>query len=98
MKTKREEMLAKIWEELAETGESLADVVEDFAGLCGAAAADNLPGSSEYSEAWWKEVFHELRWYAFLEDVPKKYVGHNPLAQVAMFFFMTVGITFMLLT
>ena len=51
-----------------------------------------------WKKAWWKEVFHELRWYAFLEDVPKKYVGHNPLAQVAMFFFMTVGITFMLLT
>ncbi|MCA0847079.1 Ni/Fe-hydrogenase, b-type cytochrome subunit [Salipiger thiooxidans] len=51
-----------------------------------------------WRKAWWKEVMHELRWYAFLEDVPKKYVGHNPLAQVAMFFFMTIGITFMLLT
>ncbi|MCA0869539.1 Ni/Fe-hydrogenase, b-type cytochrome subunit [Seohaeicola saemankumensis] len=47
---------------------------------------------------WWKEVFFELRWYLFLEAEPKKYVGHNPLAQIAMFFFMTLGITFMLLT
>jgi len=47
---------------------------------------------------WWKEVVFELRWYLFLEAEPKKYVGHNPLAQIAMFFFMTLGITFMLLT
>ena len=47
---------------------------------------------------WWKEVFFELRWYMFIEKQPKKYVGHNPLAQIAMFFFMTLGTTFMLLT
>nr|MDJ0823797.1 Ni/Fe-hydrogenase, b-type cytochrome subunit [Paracoccaceae bacterium] len=29
---------------------------------------------------------------------PKKYVGHNPLAQIAMFFFMTVGMSFMIVT
>ena len=47
---------------------------------------------------WWREVLFELRWYAFLEPEPKKYVGHNPLAQAAMFFFMTLGLTFMLVT
>lgn len=47
---------------------------------------------------WWSEVFFELRWYLFLEKEPKKYVGHNPLAQAAMFFFMTLGITFMIVT
>ncbi|MEI4473049.1 Ni/Fe-hydrogenase, b-type cytochrome subunit [Frigidibacter sp. MR17.24] len=48
--------------------------------------------------AYWRELVTELRWYAFLEDEPKKYVGHNPLAQLAMFFFMTLGLTFMLVT
>lgn len=38
-----------------------------------------------WSGKWWKEVWHEVRWYAFLEKIPKKYVGHNPLAQLAMF-------------
>lgn len=47
---------------------------------------------------WWTEMFFELRWYLFLEREPKKYVGHNPLAQVAMFFFMTLGLTFMIVT
>lgn len=51
-----------------------------------------------FKKVWWSEVFFELRWYLFLEAEPKKYVGHNPLAQAAMFFFMTLGITFMLLT
>lgn len=46
----------------------------------------------------WREVFFELRWYMFLEKEPKKYVGHNPLAQIAMFFFMTLGMSFMIVT
>ena len=47
-----------------------------------------------WNAKWWSEVLDEVKWYAFL----KKYVGHNPLAQIAMFFFMTVGMTFMILT
>jgi len=38
-----------------------------------------------WSIKWWGEVWHEVRWYLFLVKVPKKYVGHNPLAQLAMF-------------
>lgn len=47
---------------------------------------------------YWSELLFELRWYLFLEKEPKKYVGHNPLAQLAMFFFMTLGLTFMIVT
>ena len=47
---------------------------------------------------WWKEVVFELKWYAFLENQPKKYVGHNPLAQLAMFLFITLGVLFMIVT
>lgn len=42
------------------------------------------------NKAWWSEVLFELRWYLFLEKHPKKYVGHNPMAQLMMFFFFTV--------
>ncbi|MEM1435525.1 MAG: Ni/Fe-hydrogenase, b-type cytochrome subunit [Pseudomonadota bacterium] len=38
-----------------------------------------------WSGKWWHEVAHEIRWYAFFERTPKKYIGHNPLAQLAMF-------------
>ena len=47
---------------------------------------------------YWKEFLFELRWYFFLEAEPKKYIGHNPLAQAAMFTFITLGITFMMVT
>ena len=48
--------------------------------------------------AWWSEVMFELRWYFFLEDRPKKYVGHNPLAAVMMFFLFVLGTLFMIIT
>lgn len=44
-----------------------------------------------WSRTWWAGVFWELRWYAFLVPEPKKYVGHNPLAQISMFFVVTLG-------
>ncbi|MBY6030963.1 Ni/Fe-hydrogenase, b-type cytochrome subunit [Halomonas sp. DP8Y7-1] len=47
---------------------------------------------------WWREVWFELRWYLFLEKRPRKYVGHNPLAQLAMFLFITLGTLFMIVT
>ncbi|MEQ9257668.1 MAG: Ni/Fe-hydrogenase, b-type cytochrome subunit [Roseovarius sp.] len=47
---------------------------------------------------WWSEVFFEIRWYLFLEREPKKYIGHNPLAQLAMFCFITLGLSFMIVT
>lgn len=51
-----------------------------------------------WSGRWWREVVFELRWYLFLERHPKKYVGHNPLAQLAMFCFITLGLSFMIVT
>ena len=47
---------------------------------------------------WWSEAFYELRWYLFLEREPKKYIGHNPLAQLSMFFFIALGSVFMIFT
>ncbi|MBU0602455.1 MAG: Ni/Fe-hydrogenase, b-type cytochrome subunit [Gammaproteobacteria bacterium] len=48
------------------------------------------------SGAWWSEVMFEARWYFFLEDKPKKYVGHNPLAATMMFFMFVLGSAFMI--
>lgn len=41
-----------------------------------------------WNKTWLWGVFYELRWYLFLVKDPKKYIGHNPLAHVAMFAFM----------
>lgn len=51
-----------------------------------------------WKAGFWKEVLFEIRWYLFLAKEPKKYVGHNPLAQLAMFFFITLGVSFMIVT
>ncbi|MRR51220.1 MAG: Ni/Fe-hydrogenase, b-type cytochrome subunit [Rhodocyclaceae bacterium] len=51
-----------------------------------------------WNAKWWGEVLWELRWYLFLEKHPKKYIGHNPLAQLSMFSIFTVGMFFMIAT
>ncbi|MDD4881523.1 MAG: Ni/Fe-hydrogenase, b-type cytochrome subunit [Gallionellaceae bacterium] len=51
-----------------------------------------------FNRKWWSEVLFELRWYLFLEPDPKKYVGHNPLAQLSMFFMVTLTMVFMICT
>jgi Ni/Fe-hydrogenase 1 B-type cytochrome subunit len=44
-----------------------------------------------YCISYWKELWHEVRWYAFMEKEPKKYVGYNPLAHLVMVAIVTVG-------
>lgn len=51
-----------------------------------------------WSARFWREWLHEVRWYLFLERQPKKYVGHNPLAQFTMFFMVTLALTFQIVT
>ncbi|NMG65188.1 Ni/Fe-hydrogenase, b-type cytochrome subunit [Azoarcus indigens] len=51
-----------------------------------------------FNRNWWGEVLYELRWYLFLVKEPNKYVGHNPMAQLMMFLFFTVGAVYMILT
>lgn len=51
-----------------------------------------------WRKGYWREVIYEIRWYLFLAREPKKYVGHNPLAQLAMFFFFTLGVVWMIVT
>jgi Ni/Fe-hydrogenase 1 B-type cytochrome subunit len=50
------------------------------------------------SARFWTEILHEIKWYLFLVDEPKKYVGHNPLAQFSMFFLFTLNGIFMVVT
>jgi Ni/Fe-hydrogenase 1 B-type cytochrome subunit len=51
-----------------------------------------------WSLSWWKEVWFEIQWYLFLKPRAKDYVGHNPLAHVAMFFVFVLPLILMLLT
>ncbi|MGR8935321.1 MAG: Ni/Fe-hydrogenase, b-type cytochrome subunit [Gammaproteobacteria bacterium] len=51
-----------------------------------------------FKAAFWNGVWHEIRWYAFLEKAPRKYTGHNPLAVLAMHFMFVWGTLFMIVT
>ncbi|BBP04478.1 putative Ni/Fe-hydrogenase B-type cytochrome subunit [Sulfuriferula plumbiphila] len=51
-----------------------------------------------WDKQWRKGVWHEIRWYLFLERTPEKYVGHNPLAQTFMFLMFVLGSVFMIFT
>lgn len=51
-----------------------------------------------WSSKWWNEVWFEIKWYFFAESRPKKYVGHNPLAQMAMFFLFVIPVILQILT
>ncbi len=48
--------------------------------------------------SWWGEVLHEIKWYMFLANEPKKYVGHNPLATLVMHVMFVWGAVFMVFT
>ncbi len=50
-----------------------------------------------WDRKWVWGVFYELRWYMFLVARPKKYIGHNPLAHLSMFFFVLL-LFFMVVT
>ena len=49
-------------------------------------------------KTFWSEALFELRWYLFLEKEPRKYAGHNPLAQVVMFSVLVSDTIFMIVT
>ena len=51
-----------------------------------------------FTRSFWKEVLGMLKWYAFLTERPGKYVGHNPLARMAMFFGFLLLTLFMVVT
>ena len=51
-----------------------------------------------FNRQWWGGVWHEIKWYAFLTREPRKYIGHNPLAALAMHIMLVWGMLFMIVT
>lgn len=51
-----------------------------------------------FNKDWWGGVWHEIKWYAFVTKEPRKYIGHNPLAQLAMHLMLVWGMIFMMVT
>jgi Ni/Fe-hydrogenase 1 B-type cytochrome subunit len=51
-----------------------------------------------WSGAWWRGFFSQVGYYLFLKKESDLWVGHNPVAQAAMFFMYTLGTLFMIVT
>jgi len=47
---------------------------------------------------FWDGVWSEIRWYCFLESRPRHYIGHNPLAILAIHFVFVWAVLFMIFT
>ncbi len=48
--------------------------------------------------SFWRELVHEIKWYAMIARQPLKYSGHNPLATLVMHVMFVWGIVFMIFT
>ena len=51
-----------------------------------------------WSFAFWKGLFSQVLYYLFLRDRSERWIGHNPLAQAAMFFMFTLGTLVLIVT
>ena len=51
-----------------------------------------------FNREWWGGVWHETKWYLFLTREPRKYIGHNPLAVLAMYILFVWMVIFMIVT
>ncbi len=49
-------------------------------------------------KSYWEGVWHELKWYLFMEKEPKQYSGHNPLAILMMHWMFVWAVIFMIFT
>ena len=47
---------------------------------------------------WWGDLVHEIKYYLFLTRTSHKTLGHNPLAQSAMWFFNVLLVLFLIVT
>ena len=51
-----------------------------------------------WSGAWWRGFWSQVAYYLFLKKESDLWVGHNPVAQAAMFFMFTLGAIFISVT
>lgn len=51
-----------------------------------------------WQRAYWREIGNMVRWYAFIGKRPGPYVGHNPLARLAMVGLFLLTTLFMVTT
>jgi Ni/Fe-hydrogenase 1 B-type cytochrome subunit len=51
-----------------------------------------------FARSYWVDLWNVLKWYAFLSPTQGRFVGHNPLARMAMFSGYSLMSVFMIVT
>ncbi|MBL8343372.1 MAG: Ni/Fe-hydrogenase, b-type cytochrome subunit [Rubrivivax sp.] len=51
-----------------------------------------------WSLAYWRGMFSQAAYYLFLRDKSERWLGHNPMAQTAMFLMFTLGTIVLIVT
>jgi Ni/Fe-hydrogenase 1 B-type cytochrome subunit len=77
---------------------ALAFIVRIYWAIVGNHHARSIFLPPFLSGAWWRGLFRQMGYYLFLRREADLWVGHNPLAQLAMFLMYTLGALFMIIT
>ncbi len=76
----------------------VAFLVRIYWALIGNHHARSIFYAPVLSGAWWRGFGSQVAYYLFLKKESDLWVGHNPVAQAAMFFMFTLGTLFMIVT
>jgi Ni/Fe-hydrogenase 1 B-type cytochrome subunit len=77
---------------------ALAFVVRIYWAIVGNHHARSIFLPPFLSGAWWRGLLRQTGYYLFVRPEADLWVGHNPLAQLAMFLMYTLGTLFMIVT
>lgn len=69
----------------------VAFVVRVYWALAGNHHARSIFTPPVWSASWWSGLFRQALYYVFIRKEPPLWIGHNPLAQFAMFAMFVVG-------
>jgi Ni/Fe-hydrogenase 1 B-type cytochrome subunit len=73
-------------------------VARTYWALVGNVHAKQIYTVPIFTKGFWGDVVFQIRWYLFLEKVPRKHVGHNPLARLTMFALFLNCVAFQIIT
>jgi Ni/Fe-hydrogenase 1 B-type cytochrome subunit len=76
----------------------LAFILRIYWFFVGNATAKEIFLHNILKRTYWSELLHEVRWYLFLEEKPRLYKGHNPLAIFMMHWLFIWPVIFMIFT
>jgi Ni/Fe-hydrogenase 1 B-type cytochrome subunit len=76
----------------------VAFVVRVYWAIAGNHHARSIFIPPVWSASWWRGMFSQIKYYLFVQRESPLWIGHNPLAQIAMFAMYVLGTIAIILT